>query len=82
MKCMSVQLTLSQLVWNCRKYLLLSELGGGKGGGVTFIFLFIYCVYLLCLWLGPYPKGQGCNYSYFMITTAEIKLVKCTHTFV
>lgn len=78
MKCMSVQLTLSQLVWNCRKYLLLSELGGG----VTFIYLCIYCVYLLHLWLGPYPKGQGCNYSYFMITTAEIKLVKCTHTFV
>lgn len=52
MKCMSVQLTLSQLVWNCRKYLLLSELGGG-----VHIYLFIY---LLCLPLTfmawPLPK--------------------------
>lgn len=37
MKCMSVQLTLSQLVWNCRKYLLLSE----QGGLHLFIYLFI-----------------------------------------
>lgn len=71
MKCRSVQRILSQLRWKCRKCSLFSEQGD------RILHVFIYCVYLLHLELGPYLGGQSCNYLHFMITNAEIKSAKC-----
>lgn len=55
MKCMSVQLTLSQLVWNCRKYLLLSELGG-----VSHLFIYLFIVFTSYIYgLAPTQKVKA-----------------------